>query len=375
MVFFATAPKVKLAKAELPPHFVRLNDILDDLEAGFRSAATRAFNSFADDQKLSVIEAALRTGNMGQLMSVIDFRTLALSLGTELGPALRAAMQKGGEEALKVVPGMVASEFDLTNPLVVGWAREHGAELARELTRNTELGIRAVIGQGMGEGLLPAEMARRIRDVNGFKLTRRQTMSVNNFRANLVRTIEGDMSAAALGRQYAMSRGMLDAKNLRMANVDKMTRQYRERWFRNRARTIARTEASTAYHFGKRMGWMQAIQRGALDPAKDVRMWLATPGPRTCTNCLPMHRQIRGFNEDFMTGEGSSVADAPAHIDCRCDTIIITERRQKRRLSRPERRAQERINALQDARDRAREASGLPPRIVPDPGAFPGTPQ
>ena len=135
---------------------------------------------------------------------------------------------------------------------------------------------------------------------------------------------------------------------------------------------IARQEASLAYHFGKRMGWMQAIQRGALDPAKDVRQWLTTPDNRACPICLPMHLQIRGFNEDFTTGEGSSVADAPAHIDCRCDTIIITERRQRRRQSRPERRAAARIEEIQDQRDALRAARGLPPRMIPDPGAFPG---
>ena len=74
----------------------------------------------------------------------------------------------------------------------------------------------------------------------------------------------------------------------------------------------------------------------------------------------------------FTTGDGGSVADAPAHIACRCDTIIITERRRKRRLSRPERRAQERIRIIQDQRDRARAARGLEPQFVPDPGAFPG---
>lgn len=351
MVWVAKPPKRVVEKVELPPHFVRLNEILDDLDRKFARAAQRAFASFADDQVLARIERALAAGNMGQLMSVIDFRTLALNLGEEMGPALRAAIQKGGEEALRTIPGVVASSFDVVNPLVVGWARNHSGQLIRELTTNTELGIRAVIGQAMGEGLHPAQLAKRIRDVSGFGLTRRQAMAVDNFRANLVKTIRGDMSVDALGRRYSMSRGMLRADELRMDNVDRMTRRYRDRMLKNRALTIGRQEGMMAYQFGKRMGWNQAIARGALDPAKDVRQWIATPDERTCTICLPMHLQIRGFNEDFLTGDGGSVVGPPAHIACRCDTIIITERRRKRRQSKPDKRTAERIRELQEARD------------------------
>ena len=100
MVFYATPPELKVQKAELPPHFVRLNAILDDLQAQYGRRVRSAFNAFADNQSMAAIERALRTGNMGQLMSVIDFRTLSLSLGTELGPAMAAAILKGGEEAL-----------------------------------------------------------------------------------------------------------------------------------------------------------------------------------------------------------------------------------------------------------------------------------
>ena len=169
------------------------------------------------------------------------------ALGQTLQPALLAAMTSGGEAALGEMKGLraladgpITTRFDASDPLAVAWAKEHAAELAKDLSDTTEQDIQDAVAQAMEDG-----------DYDELS----------------------DAILAAVGD---------DA----------------------RAELIARTESMLAANEGQRQGWGQAVEDGLLPEDATVEWIATAGCCDDCDALDGTTRPVNGEYDDADAGDG-----------------------------------------------------------------------
>ena len=94
---------------------------------------------------------------------------------------------------------------------------------------------------------------------------------------------------------------------------------------RQRARTIARTEANDAISRGLTESWKRAADAG-LSPPGTKKRWVAMAGDdRISEICEDLDGQEVGLNENFSSGagEGFTGEGPPAHPNCRSTMVLV----------------------------------------------------
>ena len=186
----------------------------------------------------------------------------------------------------------IAFAFSGKNPAARQAALQQGAMAIRQVSDETRLAIRALIAQGITDGIPPSRLARLIKQTIG--LTARQARGVAN-----------------LDTQLRLA-------GIRPGRVTKQVDAYRNRQIRRRARNIARTETMGALNRGKLEAGRQAVKDGLLDNPE--KRWVITPDERLCPLCSPVENETVPLEDSFSNG-----LDAPPrHPRCRC-TPSITE--------------------------------------------------
>ena len=288
--------------------------LYNEFERKLRIQIEAVLSGAVADQTISEIVEAFQSGVVARVEAAVNFATIGAALGTEMGPILLEAMRRGGEQALRQLPGELVGGFNVTDPLAVSFIRTSAATSVVQITQETEAALRLIIQRAYAQGLGSRAAAREIKSVIG--LTRRQAVSVSNFRRSLISAIETDAGPAAIISDFKLSRNVVTARNMRLANVDRLTTRYQSRWIEHRSTLIARNEAVSAVSAGRRALWEQAVQAGAIDPAVMRKIWQTTPDARACPICLPLHGQAVPINEDFVSKDVGNLAGPPAHIAC-----------------------------------------------------------
>ena len=298
--------------------------LYNEFERKLRIQIEAVLSGAVADQTISEIVEAFQSGVVARVEAAVDFATIGASLGTEMGPILLEAMRRGGEQALRQLPGELIGGFNVTDPLAVNFTRTSGAASVVQITQETEAALRLIIQRAYAQGLGSRAAAREIKSVIG--LTRRQAISVSNFRRSLISAIETDAGPAAIISDFKLSRNVVTARNMRLANVDRLTTRYQSRWIEHRSTLIARNEAVRAVSAGRRALWEQAVQAGAIDPAVMRKIWQTTPDARACPICLPLHGQAVPMNEPFVSKDVGTLPGPPAHIACLPGDTYVTPR-------------------------------------------------
>lgn len=217
-------------------------------------------------------------------------------------PTLQAAMRGFAGVARQLEIGL-AVRFDLTNPRAVAFASTQSATLVRQVTAETQAGIRQIVAAGQQGQLTVRDQARAIRQFIG--LTDRQAQAVMNFR------------------------GALIAEGVSPERVKQLTQRQFQRAVNQRARLIARTETMQAANTGQQELWRQATDQGLLNPTQTKRRWV-TQGvfnpDNPCPICRPMDRQERGLEELFESPfNGMRALHPPIHPACVCSVTLVPE--------------------------------------------------
>lgn len=320
--------------------------LYNEFERKLRIEVNAVLSGAVANQTISEIVEAFQSGVVARVEAAVNFATIGSALGTEMGPILLEAMRRGGEQALRQLPGELVGGFNVTDPLAVNFIRTNAATSVVQITQETEAAIRLIIQRAFTQGLGSRAAAREIKSVIG--LTRRQALSVSNFRSSLIQAIETDAGPAAIINDFKLSRNVVNARNMRLANVDRLTTRYQSRWIEHRSTLIARNEAVRAVSAGRRALWEQAVQAGAIDPAVMVKIWQTTPDIRSCPICLPLHGQAVPINEPFVSKDVGLLPGPPAHVACRCNVIIAPDPKRGGRPSEPQRRTDRRIEELRE---------------------------
>jgi hypothetical protein len=250
--------------------------------------------------EVEAVARAIRLGQFAEAERLATGQDFAERFEEDLHAGIsRTATEAGVAVAARMAPN-VRPLLDVGNPFAARWAREHAANLVREINDETRDAIRSVIRRAFERGWPPEVAARRIRGLIG--LTIRQAEA-------LLRAFED--------RQ---AEGWSDER-LRAW----MGRETRKR-INRRARTIARTETIQAASRGQLGIWQDAAAAGLLEPSRTEREWIVTPDDRLCeTICLPMAGQRVRLDRPFVTPEGSEIMTPPAHVLCRCAVGIATK--------------------------------------------------
>lgn len=197
--------------------------------------------------------------------------------------------------------------FDTTDPAAARWASVRAAALIADVTDETRRAVRDVISDMFIDQVDIDSAAQTIRASVG--LTQNQASSLLNFRQQV---LNGAGKTVEIGKRVFRV-----PETVTRDYVNKLVAKKSERLLRDRAFTIAATEAMTASNEGLRQFWEQGQKAGWVSP-KDQRVWITTPDEKLCPICGAMEGQTAGINQPFVLPTGQRVMNPPAHPRCRC---------------------------------------------------------
>ncbi len=216
--------------------------------------------------------------------------------------------------------------FEGTNYSAVRALQAHRIRLVTAFTEQQTASTLQAIQRAMTTGANPRDVARAFRD--SINLTSGQEAAVANYRRLLQNQKFGEaMTRELRDKRFDATLEGARAKKLPLTDgqIERMVTRYRERMFRYRSETIARTEALRAVHTGQHEMYTQAIQEGSLRADQLEREWNTASDERVRHSHRFMHRQKRGPLEAFVSGLGNLLlypGDPSAPVedvaDCRC---------------------------------------------------------
>lgn len=262
------------------------------------------------------IEALVRGGRFAEIIDGLDLTHLAKAErpDTLLEAYLRVLVEAG---ATVRIPGVVAAEIGMSHPQATLWAYRLAAQLLTNVGAETKAAVRLIIARAVGQGGPPRVIAREIYEVTG--LDRRGAQAVLHYRQQLEATLAAGRPPAALRSQFSLA--PLRAPAATGDRVDGLVDAYRNRLLRRRGENIARTETQTAVHRGQQLVWDATLAEHPDLRPRARRVWIATPGGRTCPTCFALDGAVIGYDESFETDAGGVTVTTqvpPAHPSCRC---------------------------------------------------------
>ncbi len=258
---------------------------------------------------------------------------------------INAAYVAGGQSVPESAPSFAASfGFDGRADRAQAWASEHVGGLVTGIVEEQRQLLANIIQGQIASGEAPRSAAIRIagriqgnaRQGGIIGLSRAQAGYLENARRELEELSPSYFERKLRDRRFdgLVRKAMRDGKPLAKVDVDRISARYSDRMLKHRADTIARTESITAFRAGRREAIEQAIEAGAINPARLRRVWNATLDSRTREDHSRVHGQaVDGMGEPFVMPDGSRLlypgdnslgASADQTINCRCyDEYVV----------------------------------------------------
>lgn len=298
------------------PHQTFLDAVVSGDADGFGVAVLNRLSEASERIEEALMEAFIVSGE-----------TSALELGKELS----RAYSKVGKAADVPLPSEVALRFrfDKTDPRATAWVRGEAGQLITNMTNESRLLIRNVIGDAFDSQRTWAQTGRGI---FGQLATITPSPSVRDYADALGANLNGLTTryeravvnrVTALADDYA-SRGITGTKALQ--GMRKEGERYAERLRRSRSRTIARTERMRAHNQARLLSYQQAIESGLASSEHSRKEWQTGPFD-VCPICVSTAGQKVKVNEQFTLPNGAQVDCPPAHPNCRCNMTMVTDTR------------------------------------------------
>lgn len=329
----------------------KLNRVLklaDELEPGVRRAFVQAIMNTREAVDVSALVAALEAGDVARAASLLEINPRLLF---PLNDAIMGSYAAGAKMVTDAArrSGVVIG-FDGRHPRAEAYARDQVGTMITQLAESQREGtiaaVRDVVENQLVDGRAPRSAALdivgRVNRSTGFR--EGGIVGLDAQRADRLwkvtqgmRTPEGVQDLVQGGRvRYKVNRAT-ERRILRafdagtsVPEADRVlsARQYGNQLLRERGETIARTESITALRAGRREGFEQAIEQGAVDRDAIQREWDASGDSRVRED----HTAMDGATLDTMTepwvlpdgsrmmypGDGSMGAPADQVINCRC---------------------------------------------------------
>jgi len=176
---------------------------------------------------------------------------------------------------------------------VRAWLKEYGLSRVKDLSSETIEGIKVALDQALERGENPLVAARRIKSLIG--PTERQMRAVERYYSKLLDQGVAQKRARELMQKLA------------------------DRYVRERAETIARTELIAAENHGRLESWNRAVGARLIGKESE-KEWVTAFDERTCPACAQLDGVRVKLNETFPSG----VVSPPLHPRCRCSMNLIS---------------------------------------------------
>jgi hypothetical protein len=177
------------------------------------------------------------------------------------------------------------------------WLEDHGAVLAKQLTKANRKAIRAVLEQAIKEGWGMRKTAAAIKPSIGLLPT--QNKAVSNRRKKL------------------------EAQEWKPDRIQSHVERYAKKLLKQRAENIARTETIRAMNVGQMEAWKQ-LQRDGFLPDDVKHKWIVAGDERMCEFCMELgDSEPVPLKEGWESSEYGNVKHPPLHPSCRCSTGIV----------------------------------------------------
>ena len=319
----------------------RLDQLLADWESQVRQAFMDAVYALRQAVPLDQLVRMIERGDIDAAIRAVGLNPANLR---PLDLAIAQSYEAAGQATAASIPVIMSSDglrtvfvFNVRNLAAESWLAEHSATLVREIIADQRIMIRQFLEAGLARGDNPRttalDLIGRVSGVSG----RREggSIGLTASQEEWVRNYEGELRSAnplaALERNLrdrrfdaAVRRAATAGEPIPDSLITKMVTTYRNRALRLRAEAIGRTETLHSLHEAQRQSLAQAVAQG-LAPDTIRQVWRATKDKRTRDAHRVMDGQIRHYGEDFVDGEGISLAfpgdpRAPARttIQCRC---------------------------------------------------------
>lgn len=322
-----------------------IREALAKLEPKVRDAFLKAIEDIRRIADPKLIAAMIEQGDIAGAVRAIRFEP------TLFGPvdrALAEAYFEGGLGALASLPvirdpndgGRIVLGFDGRHPRAEQWARDMSSRLITEVVADQQQMaadvIREAIIAGRGPASTALDIVGRINKTTGKReggfigLTSGQAKWAQAAEAQLAAgDYDGYRSRSLRNKQFdkLIARAERDGRTLTKAEIDRIIGAYKNNILRYRGENIARTESITALRAGRREGYEQLIDSGAIEDRQIKRTWSATGDVRTRASHMHMNGQvIRGLKTAWNVagslmmypGDVSLGAAAEEVINCRC---------------------------------------------------------
>lgn len=216
----------------------------------------------------------------------------------------RSAGQRGLlQKAKKPKPSHLRTDlvFNETNPFAQRWAEQESAQLVTRIVSETQDSIRALVGEAFRVGRHPYQIARDLRGLKGFGITKPHAIALLKKRDRWI------------------------ADGLQAAEIQRLVQKQYNFYLRYRAESVARTEVLKASNAGQMAAWQQGKQEGLID-ADLVKEWIYTPDRKVCPICEKLDGEQRSLDQAFSGG----VMEPPVHPMCRCAIGLVPPRAERR---------------------------------------------
>lgn len=300
------------------------------LSPELRNALLRAFQLIRESIPEAELARIIASGNVEAVLRValneavtdIAFRQVRerIRRGVETNVVYFAKdLPKGGK-----VNGTIGVGFDILNPKTIEGIRALDTKVVQTLALETRDVVKAVVENGLRDGVNPRAIARDLRAVIGLSPT--QSASVDNFRRMLE---EGDREALRRSLRDRRFDRTLDralganGDGLAAGAIDTQVDAYRRRMLAFNAETNARTASIDAMKLGQRLTWQDAAAKGIVKLELLEKTWRGVKDDRERPEHLAMEGQTVGFDEPFSNGQ---TIPGETEYNCRCITVVRERR-------------------------------------------------
>lgn len=247
----------------------------------------------------AALQQAIATGNVGVAIQSYDWGTFGTRMSETRIEMLQQLRQTGAAElqSLRGVIGSIA--FDTTDVRATAWAAARSGELVVKTSEVIQQQVREAVTNAFIQGF------------DGRQVEQQLARQIGLF----------PRWANAVERQFETNLGLFQEQGMSLPDArekaQRLADKYSKRLVKARANNIARTEIVSASNQGRYISWLQAADKGLIDPATAMKEWVAEAD--ACPECEEYDTELVALEDEFESGD----LMPPAHPSCRCSAVIV----------------------------------------------------
>jgi uncharacterized protein with gpF-like domain len=282
-------------------YWLRANRRIAGLQPDVQAALLRAFAIVRDSFTDSELAQLIASGNFERIVTSVFSEAVLDRAFIPTRYKIRTAIDQGFKFSTYDLPkggkvdGQIAVMFDHLSPDVIAGIRTLETKVITSLKSDIRETVRAVVQQGITDGVGPRAIARNLRSVIGMSPTQ-------------------EMNAVKRAAKLA-------DEGKTQVQIDKAMTAYRRKAIALNAETNARTATLDAFKQGQRLSWKAAVDQGIVPPERLMHQWIGVMDDRERPEHVAMEKEVQPFDVPYSNGE---LVPGESTYNCRClDRVFV----------------------------------------------------